>query len=163
MGGTVINIAHAESHADEADPRDERLADGAAALANAGTGSVVSQRQFLLAVAGALMTLGVTAIILGWVGASRSTLVEEQVPYLISGGLFGLALSIIGALTFFSHWFVVGIREARAHEAARRRDHIELVGTIAALTATLTEGEGNRNGTTRGAQSRSSVRRPTSR
>jgi hypothetical protein len=28
----------------------------------------------------------------------------EQVPYLISGGLFGLGLTFCGALTFFSSW-----------------------------------------------------------
>jgi hypothetical protein len=146
------------------DERDERLADGAAQLAASGReGSIVNQRQFLLAVAGALMTLGVTAIILGWVGASRSTLVEEQVPYLISGGLLGVALSIIGALTFFSHWFVTGIREARAHEAARRRDHTELMDALTAVTDALVQQEDTPNGSARGAQRKRPVRRAASR
>jgi hypothetical protein len=144
--------------------RDLRLAEGAEALAaQRGEGSVVNNRQFLLAAAGALMTLGLTAIILGWVGASRSTLVEEQVPYLISGGLLGLALSVIGALSFFSHWFVTGIREARAHEAARQRDHAELIGALTTLTDALTLEEGNRNGAARSARSARSVRRTASR
>jgi hypothetical protein len=139
--------------------RDERFAEGAATLASSGDRSIVNSRQFLLAVAGGLMTLGLTAIVLGWIGASRSTLVEEQVPYLISGGLLGVALSIIGGLTFFSHWFVTGIREARAHEAARRRDHAELIDALNVLNKTLAQQEDNRNGSARGAQPKRSVRR----
>ena len=142
----------------DTDARDERLAEGAALLESSGDRSLVSSRQFLLAVAGALMTLGVTAIILGWVGASRSTLVEEQVPYVISGGLLGVALSVIGALTFFSHWFVTGIREARSHEAARRRDHAELIDTLTTLTKTLAQQE-DTNGSARSARPKRPVRR----
>ena len=142
---------------------DQRLADGAAQLADGDSGgSVVGNRQFLLAAAGALMTLGVTAIILGWIGASRSTLVEEQVPYLISGGLLGVALSVIGALTFFSHWFVTGLREARAHEAARRSDHAEMIDAITTLTKTLAQQEDTPNGSARGAQRKRPVRRAAS-
>jgi hypothetical protein len=148
----------------EFEDRDARLSEGAEELAaQRGEGSVVSQRQFLLAASGALMTLGLTAIVLGWIGASRSTLVEEQVPYLISGGLLGVALSIIGALSFFSHWFVTGIREARAHEAARQRDHGELVDALNSLTEALTRQEGNGNGAARSPRPARSVRRTASR
>ena len=142
--------------------RDQRLTDGVDALTARGQeGSVVRQRQFLLAVASILMTLGLCVILLGWLGAARATLVERQIPYLISGGLFGVGLTIIGALTFFSHWFVTGIREARAHEAARRRDHVEMMAALSDLTDALTEG-GSRNGTARSAQPQRSVRRTSS-
>jgi hypothetical protein len=144
----------------DGDDRDERLAQGAAALADGrGSGSIITNQQFLLTVAGALMTLGVTVIILGWYGASRSTLVEEQVPYLISGGLLGVALSVIGALTFFSHWYVTGLREARAHEAARRRDHAQLMDALTALTDALVQQEDTANGSARSPQRKRPVRR----
>jgi hypothetical protein len=147
----------------ELEDRDERFAEGAEELAAQGDNSLVGQRQFLLVASGALMTLGLTAIVLGWIGASRSTLVEEQVPYLISGGLLGVPLSIIGALSFFSHWFVTGIREARAHEGARQRDHAELIGAITSLTDALTHQEGNGHGAARSSRSTRSVRRTPSR
>lgn len=144
--------------------RDQRLTDGVDALTTGGSeGSVVRQRQFLLAVAGILMTLGLSVILLGWLGAARATIVEKQIPYLISGGLFGVGLTIIGALTFFSHWFVTGIRENRAHEAARRRDHVELMAALSDLTDALGEKGGSRNGTTRSTQSGRAVRRTSSR
>ena len=40
---------------------------------------------------------GVAVILLGWNGAASYDRVESQMPYLISGGLAGLALVIIGA------------------------------------------------------------------
>ena len=115
-----------------AEERDSRLADGADRLADE-AGSVVAHPRFLLIVAGSLMTLGLALILLGWIGAARSTMIEEQVPYLISGGLLGVALATIGALTLFAHWLTVAIREARAHEAARRDDHEELVAALREL------------------------------
>lgn len=106
--------------------REGRLLEGADGLA-AARPSILSHPQLLIAAAAALMTAGVSAVLLGWVGASHTTRIEEQVPYLISGGLLGVALATIGALLFFSHWLTVSIKEARGHEASRRADHEELL------------------------------------
>jgi len=106
--------------------RRERLVAGADRLAGARR-SLLRHPQLLVGLAGVVMIVGLLAIILGWVGASRSTILEEQVPYLISGGLLGVALSTIGALLLFAHWLTVGIREAREREATRRSDHAELM------------------------------------
>lgn len=111
------------------DEREDALAAGADELAGGRT-SRADDPRLLPTVAAATMTMGITAILLGWFGAARSTLVEEQIPYLISGGLLGLALAIIGALLFFSHWLTVAIREARQREHARRQDHAELVAAL---------------------------------
>lgn len=123
------------------DERDERLESGAASLARRGGGSVLLQGRVLIAVAGALMTGGIVAILLGWLGASRSILVSEQVPYLISGGLLGLAFATIGALTYFTHWLTVLVRDNRQHHAElvrllqeeRARDQEALVEAIREL------------------------------
>ncbi len=99
------------------------------------------------------MTTGIGTIVLGWIGASRTTFVEEQVPYVISGGLLGAALSTVGALLFFTHWLTISIKEARDHEAARRLDeaarrldeaarrldHEELIETLKGLGKTLAQ------------------------
>lgn len=114
-----------------ADSRVERLDSGAESLAEGGRRpAIILHERFLLAVAGALMTAGVVAIILGWIGAARSILVVKQIPYLISGGLLGVALATIGALTFFTHWLTVLVRDLRAQDAVRRREHEELLETI---------------------------------
>jgi hypothetical protein len=135
------------------DARGARLAEGADRLRR-GRRSIVGGPNFLLSVAATLMVFGVTAIVIGWVGAAHSTFVEEQVPYLISGGLLGVALTTVGAFTFFTHWLTVSIREAREHEAARRQDHAELVQAVRALAA-----QENNDGSARSTQPRRPVRR----
>lgn len=123
------------------DERDGRLDDGAATLAAGGKRSLLLDDRALVAVAGALMTGGITAILLGWLGASRSILVSEQVPYLISGGLLGLALATIGALAYFTHWLTVLVRDNRAHHAEllrvlrdeRAKDRAELAALLGEL------------------------------
>lgn len=143
------------------DDREQRLADGADELAGRRT-AVVGGPNVLLIAAGALVTLGLTAILLAWVGASRSTIIEEQVPYLISGGLFGVALAVVGAMTYFAHWLTVFVREAREHESARARDHEELMEALRGLSdAPRLREEGN--GTPRSSQSKRPVRRTQSR
>ena len=139
------------------DDREQRLADGADGLAGKRT-SVVGGPNVLLIAAGALVTLGLSAILLAWVGASRSTIIEEQVPYLISGGLLGVALAVVGAMTYFAHWLTVFVREAREHEAARAQDHDELMDALRELRdAPRLREEGN--GTARSGQRKRPVRR----
>ncbi len=111
--------------------REQRLTEGAEGLAGGQRRSILRNPNFLLIVAGTVMTAGLALIVLGWVGAAHSTVIEEQTPYLISGGLLGVALAIIGAVCFFSHWVTVLIREARQHEAARHHDHEELMAALA--------------------------------
>jgi hypothetical protein len=139
--------------------REERLAEGADLIVDVGARrSIVSREHFLLVVAGALMAIGIAVILIGWDGAANTTLLEEQVPYLISGGLLGLALATIGALTFFSHWLTVSIREARRHEAARRQDHDELMGALWSIAGSLAEQEDQRNGRARSTRSERPLR-----
>jgi hypothetical protein len=45
-----------------------------------------------------LTGLGALAIILGYLGLSRRVLITEQMPYLISGGIGGMALIIVGGV-----------------------------------------------------------------
>jgi len=136
--------------------REENLARGADEL-TVGRSSLASNPRLLPTLAASTMTMGVTAILLGWLGAAKSTLVEEQVPYLISGGLLGLALSTIGALLLFSHWLTVSIREARERETARRQDHAELIGALRALTPM--QRQENTDGRARGERAQRPLRR----
>ena len=138
--------------------REGRLVEGADELASARP-SILSHPRLLVGASAALMSVGVCAVVLGWVGAAHSTFIEEQVPYLISGGLLGVALSTIGALLFFTHWLTVGIKEARQHEAARRQDHLELIDALRDLRPTQTTSEGSTNGDARGTQPQRPLRR----
>jgi hypothetical protein len=116
------------------DERDERLTEGAdELLADGPNRSLVGREHVMLTIAATVLTLGFSVILIGWAGAANATVVEEQLPYLISGGLLGVALVTFGSFTLFSHWQTVRIREARRQEAARRQDHAELMTALQAL------------------------------
>jgi hypothetical protein len=86
-----------------------------------------------LGLAGAfLMPLGLIAIGLGWYGAAHTPYSFEQVSYVISGGLLGLALTTLGGFLFFGSWL--------ARIAHQQRQQTELlVGELARLTAAILE------------------------
>lgn len=75
-----------------------------------------SERALLLVGAG-LMPLGILVILLGWYGAAHTPYVFEQIPYLISGGLLGLALVVAGGLLYFGYLLTRLIVEQRRHTA----------------------------------------------
>ena len=49
-----------------------------------------------------LIALGALALLLGWFGVADTALTSEQMPYIVSGGLFGLALIGTGATLLIS-------------------------------------------------------------
>lgn len=49
-----------------------------------------------------LVVIGAVALLLGWLGASRTPYPPEQMPYLISGAALGLFLVGIGATLWLS-------------------------------------------------------------
>jgi hypothetical protein len=75
--------------------------------------------KWLLVIGSALLPLGIGLIILGWYGAAQTSLDWEQTPYLISGGILGLAVAGIGTAMYFSYWMT---RLVRNTEDAARRD-----------------------------------------
>ena len=80
--------------------------------------STGSRRPPLPVLAGSVLApLGLLLVFLGWLGASRTPLVQEQLPYLISGGLLGLALVNLGGFFYFAHWQSEVLREVRTQTA----------------------------------------------
>jgi len=69
--------------------------------------------RYLMIAGAAMVVVGVPVIVLGWYGASRTPYVFEQVPYLISGGLLGLALALLGGFFYFAYWLTRQIQETR--------------------------------------------------
>src|SRR5438105_7893084 len=64
---------------------------------------VVTERWLMIAGA-VVMPLGVAFTLLGWYGAAHTTRLFEQVPYLVSGGILGLGLIVIGGACYFGYW-----------------------------------------------------------
>jgi len=89
-----------------------------------------------LSLAGSLlMPLGLLAIGLGWYGAAHTPYTFEQVAYLVSGGIGGLALTTLGGFLFFGAWL--------ARIAHQQRQQTELLaGEIARLADAILALEG---------------------
>lgn len=98
--------------------------------------------------AGALSAgLGFAAMLLGYSGAARTPLVEEQVPYLISGGIVGLALVVLGGLLFWAHWLFRQYERSEYHQHRGFESSADATNrTLAALEAVRAEVEALRIG-----------------
>ena len=80
-------------------------------------------------VAFGLVVLGIVALIVGWFGVSGTGLAAEQLPYLVSGGLGGVVLIVIGCTAWVS---------ADLQDEWRRLDAIEeQLGQLASSRATV--------------------------
>ena len=82
-----------------------------------GVSTGTTRRPLPVLVGSLLAPLGLVLILLGWLGAAHTPLVQEQIAYLISGGLLGLALVVLGGFLYFAHWQTELIREIRTNTA----------------------------------------------
>ncbi|MBA3653220.1 MAG: hypothetical protein H0W70_03390 [Actinobacteria bacterium] len=73
-----------------------------------------------------LMPFGLVIILLAWYGAAHARVVQQQIPYLVSGAFIGLGLMIAGGLLFWAHWLYRIYDQADLH-------HRELLEAIVAL------------------------------
>ena len=80
-------------------------------------GSRIPVEQILLAAAAILFPLGLIFILLGWEGAAHNGHTYAQIDYLISGGIFGLGLSVAGGFMYFGYWLSRQLGEARRQSA----------------------------------------------
>lgn len=93
--------------------------------------------RWLFAVGGALAVAGVIAVIVGWVGTSRTVLVAGQIPYVVSGGLLGLGLIFLGGFLYFGHWMALLVREGRERAAEDRNDLARLRDSLGEISRSL--------------------------
>jgi len=98
----------------------ERLRSGMASVRSRGNRMPVE--RVLALIGAALVGVGIPLIILGWYGAAHTPYTFEQIPYMISGGLLGLALTILGGLFYFAYWLT-----RQVHETRRQSDQTEAV------------------------------------
>lgn len=77
--------------------RDEELEE---AVANMRIGGLHGPEARALAIGAILLVVSVLLVLAGWWGASGTIDVGEQVPYVVSGGLAGVAVAVVGAVVF---------------------------------------------------------------
>lgn len=93
------------------------------------TGFVVTERT-LLTVGSILMPLGAVLVLLAWYGSAHTTRVFEQIPYLISGGLLGIALVIAGGFCYFGFFLARLLATSREmlDSLLRMEERLETLG-----------------------------------
>ena len=112
---------------------EEDLAKGLARLRR--RASMAPTDKWLAIAGGVLMPLGVILVLIGWYGASHTTRLFEEIPYLISGGLLGIVLATIGAALYFGYWLT--------RIVAGERQMIEVLARVEAkLDGAAPEGNG---------------------
>ena len=95
-----LEVASPPAMDDASEPEDAPTASRASAKAKRSDGAA---RTFVRAnarvlAAALLLVAGIIIVLLGWYGAANTNILTEQVPYLISGGLLGMALIIVSAV-----------------------------------------------------------------
>ncbi len=85
--------------------------------------------QWDRALAVAAIVAGVVLVILGWVGVSDTAFIAKQVPYVVSYGIGGLVLIVIGATLWLSadmndEWRTLDRLEDAARTSATDRAEI---------------------------------------
>ena len=114
--------------------RFQRLADGVKGL-RVGGGTLNLGERTLMILGGVIAPLGLALVIIGWYGAAHTPNLYEQIPYMVSGGLFGLGLVFIGSFFYFAHWITELVKEGRGQSAA-------MVEAIARLEETVRQQAG---------------------
>ena len=93
--------------------------------------------RWLLHAGGVVLPLGLVLILLGWYGTAQTPLPFEQTPYVVSGGILGLALVFTGGLLYFSYWLTRLVREGREERLSTQAHQARLERAVVALTERL--------------------------
>ena len=92
-----------------------RLAEGVRRLR---IGNIHLGERILMVAGFVAVGFGLLFIALGWYGAAHTPNLYEQIPYVASGGLFGLGLLFLGGFFYFAHWLTELVKEHRTQSTA---------------------------------------------
>ena len=112
--------------------RSARLLDGAA-RARATAAALIDGERLLFLLGAFSVSMGFLLIMIGWFGAGDTGLVFEQVPYVISGGMGGLGLMIVGSALYVSWWMTRLYRQKQAHHDVQSERHEQLMASQQAI------------------------------
>ena len=77
-----------------------------------------------------LLPLGIGFILLAWSGAAHGRVDQQQIPYLVSGGLGGLAVVMIGCFFYWAHWLYRIYDQADLHHQEALREQREMTRAL---------------------------------
>ena len=117
LESSVVPVVAHRLTPEEQQQRDSRFTDGVRTL-RVGGASVQLSERILLILGAIIAPLGLVVVLLGYLGVANTPYVFEQNSYLISGGIFGLALVFLGAFFYFAHWMTQLVKEHRVQSVA---------------------------------------------
>ncbi|MFN2543859.1 MAG: hypothetical protein ABR600_04700 [Actinomycetota bacterium] len=124
---------------------EDRLAESVAKLRSRSRVEEIVER--VLMIGGAVLLLGgFVAIVIGWFGASHTGYVFEQIPYMVSGGLLGVALVFAGGSFYFAYWLTRMVRETKESRAEASRAFRTMNEMAELLASVLRDDGGTTNG-----------------
>jgi hypothetical protein len=94
---------------------------------------------WLFTLGGVFATIGISLVVIGWIGASRTVLVAGQIPYLISGGLLGLGFVFLGGFMYFGYWLAMLVRDGRERAEDEQAERAALRTGIDDVNKSLVE------------------------
>ena len=121
--------------------REARLLGGLPTLRGR-VGQLVDGERLLFLIGAAFVALGFFAIVIAYSGVANSGLVFEQLPYVVSGGLGGLAFVVLGGFMYFAWWQTRAIHESRAQHQELMQQHQALLESQQQLLEVLAQRSG---------------------
>lgn len=98
-------------------------------------GKLDLRNSWQVAAGSILIPLGVVLILLAWYGAAHARVVQQQIPYEVSGAFAGLGCMVLGGLFFFGHWLYRIWDQADLHHEEQMRVFEEVARSLAAIGA----------------------------
>ena len=99
-------------------------------IARMRSGGLDLRNTWQIVVGAVLLPLGLAVIVLGWNGAAHGRVDQQQIPYLISGGILGLASVMVGCFFFWAHWLYRIYDQADLHHQEAMRQQAELIQVL---------------------------------
>jgi hypothetical protein len=96
-----------------------------------------SGERWLLLGGAVVLPFGLICILLGYWGAAHTSRVIQQIPYEISGGIFGLALVFAGGFAYFAWWLTGLVREQQRLADRVDRQTTELTQVMSRIEVLL--------------------------
>jgi len=115
--------------------------------------------RLALYLGGTLLIAGAIALYLGYNGAATNSLPQAQTPYLISGGLVGVALTAVGGITVAMYVLLTVQADFRGELHALRESMERLSEAVSHQAFGNTNGSASAGGTVMVARSSSSYHR----
>ena len=102
----------------------------------------IDRRTALLLAGSILVPLGLLLIVVGWYGTAHNPYLFEELPYVVSGGILGLALTFVGGFVYFAYW-LLRLADEQHKDSVTTNESLARIETLLAEQVQLTKAASN--------------------